>query len=153
MSYDEYMHKARALRTRVGQVLSQNLATEGTDPIREGDLIRIDYMKIAEGRAADYYNMERVDYRPLHAQRIKDGGMKRWSLFAVRLPTGENRTYDAYTTQVFPDLAGALAPTRYSELARKAAPDKNIAAMPERRRTTRKLIRGELRRVVVVVSR
>lgn len=153
MSYDEYAHKARALRTRVGQVLSQNLATEGTEPIREGDLVRIDYMKIAEGRAADYYNMERNDYRPLHALRIKDGGMKRWSLFAVRLPIGENRTYDAYTAQVFQDMAGALAAARYGELARKAAPEKNLAAMSERGRTTRKLVRGELRRIVVAVSR
>ncbi|MCZ2147763.1 MAG: hypothetical protein LC126_08295, partial [Bryobacterales bacterium] len=111
------------------------------------------YMKIAEGRAADYYNMERNDYRPLHAQRIKDGGMKRWSLYAVRLPTGENRTYDAYTTQVFSNLAGALAPPRYGELARKADPEKNLAAMSERGRTTRKLVRGELRRVIVAVSR
>lgn len=107
-------------RARVGQVLSQNLAIEGTEPIREGDLIRIDYMKIAEGRAADYYNMERDDYRPLHAQRIKDGGMKRWSLFAVRLPIGENRTYDAYTTQVFP-VPGRRLQTRILRRWRNAA--------------------------------
>jgi len=119
MSYDEYMHKARALRTRVGQVLSQNVVTEGTEPIREGDLVRIDYMKIAEGRAADYYNMERNDYRPLHAQRIKDGGMKRWSLYAAASPPG--RTGRTMPTQrrsfriwpaLWPRLATANSPGR-----------------------------------------
>jgi hypothetical protein len=153
MSGAEFRAKAALVRSRVGQILAVNLAREGSDPLKEGDFIRVDYMKVAEGRNADYLNMERTDYQPLHAQRIKDGNMKRWLLNAMRSPAGEARPYDNYTVQIFSSLDQAMMPARYEELLRKVNPNKSFAGINARMQPTRKIIRGELRRVIWSVSK
>lgn len=153
MSGVEVRAKAATLCTRVGQVLSTNLAREGNQPLKEGDFLRVDYMKIADGRAQDYFNMERNDYAPIHAQRIKDGTMKGWRLNAVRSPGGESRTFDAFTVQLFNSIDDAMTPTRDEELLHKATPEKSMAAINSRMQPTRKLVRGELRRVIWTSSK
>jgi hypothetical protein len=153
MSYADYLTKASAYRTRVGQVLSVQMASAGTENAAEGDIIGYDYMKIADGQASEYFAMERNDFQPIHEQRIKKGGMKRWSLWSVRVPGGDDRHYDATTTQVYKDLESALAPARFEALAREVAPNKGFAATAERARTTRRRVRSELRRVIWVVAR
>jgi len=153
MSGSEVRAKTASLRSRVGQILAVNLAREGTEPLKEGDIIRVDYMKVAEGRGPDYTNLERSDWQPLHAQRIKEGTMKRWSLNVLRSPTGEARPYDAYTVQIFSSLDQAMLPPRYEDLLRKATPDKSYATINSRMLPTRKIVRGELRRVIWSASK
>lgn len=153
MTYADYITKSSAYRTRVGQVLSRQIATAGSAPIVEGDIIGYDYMKIAEGRQADYFAMEENDFKPLHEHNIKSGGMKRWSLWTLRLPGGDDRAYDAVTTQVYKDLASALARPRFEATAHEVRPNASFTAVAEKARTTRKRVRSEMRRVVWVVSR
>ncbi len=81
MMYADYITKSSAYRTRVGQVLSRQLAIARSAPTVEGDIIGYDYMKIAEGRQSDYFAMEENDFKPLHEHHVKSGGMKRWSLW------------------------------------------------------------------------
>jgi len=79
--------------------------------------------------------------------------MKRWSLNVLRSPTGEARPYDAYTVQIFSSLDQAMLPPRYEDLLRKATPDKSYATITSRMLPTRKIVRGELRRVIWSASK
>ncbi len=153
MSYLDYITKSSAYRTRVGQVLSRQVAVAGTEPLAEGDIIGYDYMKIAEGRYAAYLEMEVNDFKPIHEHIIKGGSLKRWSLWTLRLPGGDDRPYDAVTVAVYKSLESALARPRFEAAARELRPNESFAAIAEKSRTTRKRVRGEMRRVVWIVSR
>lgn len=153
MKYADYIAKSAAYRTRVGQTLSRQVATAGTEGAAEGDLIGYDYMKIMPGRMADYFAMEQNDFKPIHEQNIKDGKMKRWGLWSVRLPGGDDRPYDAITAQTYKDWESALSRVRFEAAYRQAQPGKNFVDVAEKARTTRKRVRSEMRSVVWVVAR
>jgi len=144
--------KLNSMWTLVGQVLSTREATEGSATLQAGDIIRTDYMKIADGRTGDYFNTERSDWEPLHAQRIKDGTMKGWRLTRVRVPGGD-RMFDAQSSQIYSNLEQSLANPRYEQLVQKTTPDKSYATMLNRTQAARKIIRGEMRRVIFSVSK
>jgi hypothetical protein len=156
MSYDDYMHKATSLRKVTGQTLRRRVAsTSGDKPVSltPGDILRVDLMKISPDRATDYYNMEQNDWLPMHAQRVKDGGLKNWSVWAVVSPSGSHREADAVTTQVYKDFESAMRNPQYASLYTKLFPDRNLAAVIDRARTVRTIERSDFWRVIWAVSR
>jgi hypothetical protein len=156
MSYEDYMKKAASLRKRTGQSLRQRIAsTSGDTPsgIVEGDILRTDLMKIMPDRGSDYYNMERNDWQPLHAERVKAGAMKSWSLWAFRSPSGASREYDAVTTAVFKDLDSAMANPGYNAIYQKLHPGGNMTGISDRARTVRTIQRVDYWRVIWAVNR
>src|SRR5262249_51287213 len=145
-----------SLRKRVGQTLRQRVASTSTDRsvnLVEGDIIRIDLMKIALDRVADYYNMERDDWLPMHAQHVKDGAIKNWSAWAIRSPAGSERPGDAVTTTVYKDMASAMANPQYASLFAKLFPNRSYSAVSDRARTVRTIVRTDYWRVIWAVSR
>lgn len=156
MSYDDYMKKAASLRKRTGQSLRQRVAsTSGDTPtaIVEGDIIRTDLMKIMPDRTSDYYNMERNDWQPLHAERVKAGTMKSWSLWGFRAPGGASSPYDAMTSAIFKDLESAMGNANYNAHYLKLHPGGSMAGMADRARTVRTIQRVDYWRVVWAVNR
>jgi hypothetical protein len=156
MSYDDYMHKATSLRKVTGQTLRRRVAsTSGDKPVglAAGDIVRIDLMKISPDRAADYYGMEQHDWLPLHAQRVKDGALKSWSVWAVVSPSGSHREADAVTTQVYKDFESAMRNPQYTSLYTKLFPDRSLSALTDRARTVRTIERSDFWRVVWAVNR
>lgn len=153
MSYQDYITKAASHRTRTGQTLSSQVLTSGSERAAEGDFLVYDYMKISSGRTADYIDMERTFFQPIHERLIANGAMKRWSLWTLRLPGGEDRPYDAVTAHVYKDLPSALARVRYEELAREIQPQRSMVEAVDKARSTRKRVRSELRTVVWIVAR
>lgn len=156
VSYDDYMKKATSLRKTTGQTLRQRVAsTSGDKPVNlaEGDIIRTDLMKISPDRAGDYYNLERNDWLPMHAQRVKDGAIKSWSLWTFRSPAGSERMADAMTTAVYKDLASAMSNPQYGSLYTKLFPDRSVTALFDRGRTVRTIVRSDYWRVIWAVSR
>lgn len=156
MSYDDYMKKAASLRKRTGQSLRQRMASTSADaPVAlvEGDIIRTDLMKIMPDRGADYFNMERNDWQPVHAERVKSGAIKSWSLWAFRAPMGASRLYDAMTTSVHKDLDSAMANPNYNAHYLKLHPGGSMAGMADRARTVRTIQRVDYWRVVWAANR
>ena len=156
MTYDDYMKKASTLRKMTGSSLRQRVATTSGDrppAIVEGDIIHTDLMKILPDRATEYYNMERNDWLPMHTQRVKDGAIKSWSLWAFRSPSGSERRYDAVTSTIYKDLNAAMANPGYAALYQKLFPDRSVAAGMDRGRTTRTIVVSDLWRVIWAVSR
>jgi hypothetical protein len=156
MSYDEYMKKAASLRKRAGQTLRQRVASTSGDKsvnLVEGDIIRVDLMKIAPDRATDYYNLEREDWLPMHAQRLKDGAIKSWSLWTFRSPAGSERLADAVTTTIYKDMDSAMSNPQYASLYMKLFPKRSVSALFDRGRTVRTIVRSDYWRVIWAVSR
>jgi hypothetical protein len=156
MSYDDYMSKASSLRKVTGRTLRRRVAsTSGDKPVNvvAGDILRVDLMKISPDRFSDYYNMEQNDWLPMHAQRVKDGAMKSWSVWSVVSPSGSRREGDAITTMVYKDFESAMRNPQYASLYAKLFPDRSIATLFDRSRTVRTIERSDLWRVIWAVSR
>jgi hypothetical protein len=156
MSYDDYMSKAASLRKITGQALRRRVASTNTgkpSTIAAGDILRVDLMKISPDRASDYYNMEQNDWLPMHSQRVKDGVIKSWSVWAVVSPSGSHREADAVTTMVFKDFESAMRNPQYASIYTKLFPDRSVSALVDRARTVRTIERSDLWRVVWAVNR
>ena len=156
MSYDDYLKKAASLRRRVGQSLRVRVASTSGDKqlvLAEGDIIGSELMKIAPDRSADYYSLEENDWLPVHRQRVTNGAIKGWSVWSFRSPAGAARPYDAMTTAVYKNLESAMAGQGYPALFAKVHPNKNYAAISDRGRTVRTIVRQDLWRVIWAVSR
>ena len=156
MSYDDYLKKATSLRKTTGASLRQRLATTSGDKpvvLAENDIIRTDLMKILPDRGSDYFDFERNDWQPMHAERVKTGAIKSWSLWVFRSPSGASRLYDAVTTTVYKDLESAMANPGYAAIYAKLFPNKTFAAVSDRGRTVRTLVRGDIWRVIWSASR
>ena len=151
-SYSEYMKENLPLRKRLGQTLARRIAS--TPPnLEEGDYIRVDRRKIAQARMGDYLQLER-DYLPLREAQVKAGRMKSWSAWAMVLPGGSEREYDAYTSHVAKDLDGALNWGRGQvELNAQLSQPLNLTGLSMRANDVAKIERSDVRRVIMVVRR
>lgn len=153
-SYADFSREAYPLRKRLGQTLSRRMtgAAGGTAPV-EGDVIRLDYKKVAAGRMGDYMQLER-DYTPLREAQVKAGKMKSWSMNAVVLPQGTEREYDAYTVHTGKDLEQILTwGSGQAALAAQLNPPFNAAGMAMRANDIAKTVRAETRVYVMRVAR
>ena len=85
-----------------------SLAVAGVVAARSDDSPRIyvfDFMKVEPGGEDRYVQAETRWWKPVHAERIKNGSMRSWSLYRVRYPDGAAREYDFLTVNVFDDFA------------------------------------------------
>lgn len=150
--YSEYTKEMGALRERIGQTLSRQLTGTPRD-VAEGDYVRIDRMKITPGRAGDYTQMEQ-QYKRLREAQVAEGKLKSWSAWMLVLPGGSEREYDAYTAQIGKDLQTVLTWGQgQSAIAAKLTPPFELTGLAMRADSIRKLVRSDVRRVVVVVQK
>jgi hypothetical protein len=151
-SYADFTAESRPLRKRLGQTLSRRQF--GTPPsAEEGDIVRIDFKKIAPGRMGDYVQMERENLRLREAQ-VKAGKMKGWNTSTLVLPVGSEREFDAFTTHTAKDLAQSINWNQGgSAIAAQLNPPFNTTGAAMRANDISKTVRGETRVVVMVVRR
>jgi hypothetical protein len=57
-------------------------ATAATQPT----FLVVEFMKVAEGKEADWVKLERETWKPMHAIRVKDGGIQSWMATAQWIP-------------------------------------------------------------------
>lgn len=98
--------------------------------------IRVDFMKVVEGKQADYAKLEEA-WKAVHEDRIRKGQIESWSQYAVRLPPmSTSREYDAVTMMVFPSFAKIGEPYDEEQMAK-------IGAFPLAN-DIRKIVRSEI---------
>ena len=121
-AFVERMHALGAVVVK--REIWRGLETVG--PFEAGDLIRIDAKKVTVAR--DYVDMERNVYKAVWSERIKQGAMKSWALFAVQLPGGEDRPYSFVTVQGFKDEQQMLGPASipYSATWKSVYPNRDV---------------------------
>jgi hypothetical protein len=156
----EYLQKLNALRTSVGTVLFRTVASTAGLNIKEGNYVATLRAKIETGRAAEFYDLRSNLMLPLMAARVKEGAILGWTLSTVVFPGGTSAPWDAVTGAVYKDLASAVSAgpggggaAGNAALFAKVNPGKNYVAYVDSLRTTSKLVRRELQRVIIAIDR
>jgi len=159
-AFREYIQKLNALRTQVGQVLIRTTASTPGLSIAEGNYVVVVRNKIEPGKAGEFFDLRSNLTLPLMAARVKEGAMLGWTSSTVVFPGGTSASWDASTGAVYKDLASAVAAPRAGgggggaqALFAKVHPGKNFVGYVDSQRTTSKVVRRELQRVVIVVDR
>ncbi len=102
----------------------------------------VDFMKVEPGDQDRYVEVETEWWKPVHAERIRQGSMHSWSLYRVRYPDGTAKEYDFVTVNVFDTFADSeLDP--FAFLA-EVHPDADTAAIEEETLASRRMVRGEI---------
>ena len=71
------------------------------------------FMQADDG--AEYVDMELEIWKPVHAQRIRDGQINAWFLYQVVSPDGGNRDYNYMVVEVYPNWAALENPFENAE--------------------------------------
>ncbi|MYB51073.1 MAG: hypothetical protein F4X77_02565 [Acidobacteriia bacterium] len=80
--------------------------------------LRIDYMRIPDGQALRYRNLETELWKPVHQLRVDKGYITSWRLYGHHFPGGES-DYQYVTVTEFPSLQ-AMDELHYPELFQEA---------------------------------
>lgn len=92
---DEMMERTVASRDIMYQVYSRQIAsTENAPPMKEGMYVLIGFMK---QNSADYVEVERNIFLPMHQQAVDNGEMMGWGLCENLLPIG-TESYSTHMT-------------------------------------------------------
>ncbi len=98
--------------------------------------IQVDFMKVLEGKAAEYAKLEEM-WKTVHQDRVSKGQIESWSVYSVVFPgASTSRQYDAVTMTVFSPLAKIERPYDEDQTAK-------IGSFP-RALEIRKTVRREL---------
>jgi len=105
--------------------------------------VQVDYMKVEPGKGQQYVKLEQDVFKPIHRDRIKQGTIESWTVYAVRYPAGTNREYDFVTATVFPNFAAMEVPYKGTDVT-KIQPNMTAQEIGERAAAARKLIRSDV---------
>ena len=105
----------------------------------------VDYMKVPPGDGAEYVEVEREIWKPIHEERLKRGLIRGWTLYDVSL-SGMDTPYGYATVNVYDDLEKMMG-SFSNEIIAAAHPDATEAereAMMNRTGAARHLIHNEV---------
>jgi hypothetical protein len=103
-------------------------------------------MKVNPGKEADYLKAEQEMSKPLHQERIKEGQVRWWYLFALRFPSGTEEKYDYVTINGFDQFGQLENPyANADKLLAKVHSGMKVDEIIDRTEKTRNLVRSEVR--------
>lgn len=105
-------------------------------------IVEVACMKVDPARNAEYLALEHDIWRPLHQERIRQGRMRSWTVYAVRYPAGTQRECDYRVVNTYNSLADIDRPI--ADIVAKVHPSTAIAELARRTYAARELVRGEL---------
>ena len=105
-------------------------------------VVEVGCMKIDPLKEEEYLKMEHDLWRPVHQERIKQGHMRSWTLYAVRFPSGSQRECDYRTVNVYGSLADM--DRSIDDVFTKVHPKIPLAEVGRRTVTARDFRTGEL---------
>ena len=85
----------------LGTLVNTGFTQQAANP----SVVEVGCMKIDPLKEEEYLKMEHDLWRPVHQERIKQGHMRSWTLYAVRFPSGSQRECDYRTVNVYSSLA------------------------------------------------
>ncbi len=108
----------------------------------------VDFMKVKQGGEANYVDLEKTVWKPIHQERINQGEIIGWILYGVRY-AGADDEYNFVTVALFDDPA-KLEHT-FSVDVEKVHPGKDLDELFQKTMDSRQLIRQSLIRRVDAV--
>lgn len=107
----------------------------------------IEFMKVAQGKEADWVKLERETWKPMHELRVKEGGIQSWAAVAQVVPgdTSNGPIYGTVTT-----FRGWPDPTKtdWTGLIKKAHPQAQPDAVFKQADDARSIVRTEIWQVI-----
>src|SRR4051812_34458516 len=107
----------------------------------------VEFMKVAEGKEDAWLKLERENWKPTHALRVKEGLIQSWSVIGQAVPRDESNgpVYATVTTfRGWPDQGK----TDWAGMLRKANPKSDGAALEQQTDAARKIARTEIWQVL-----
>jgi hypothetical protein len=122
-------------------------ATPATPPAGTPTYMLVQFMKVAEGKEEAWIKLERETWKPLHALRVKDGGIKSWAVIAQAMPGDESNGPTLATVTTF---RGWPDPTKtnWTDLMKKAHPQGNADSLFQQTDDARRIVRSEVWQVL-----
>lgn len=105
-------------------------------------IVEVACMKVDPLKNAEYLSLERDIWKPMHQERIRQGRLRSWTVYAVRYPTGTQRECDYRVVNVYNSLADIDRPL--ADIVTKVHPNIPVAELGRRTVSARDLVRGEL---------
>jgi hypothetical protein len=122
----------------LGTLVNTGFTQQAANPA----VVEVGCMKVDPLKDEEYLKMEHDLWRPVHQERIKQGHMRSWTLYAVRFPSGSQRECDYRTVNVYGSLADM--DRSIEDVFRKVHPSIPIAEVGRRTVTARDFRTGEL---------
>ena len=107
----------------------------------------VEFMKVAEGKEAEWLKLERETWKPLHKLRIADGTIKSWAALAQAVPGDDSNGPTVATVTTF---SGWPDPTKtnWEALMKKAHPDADVPKIFAQTEAARRIVRSEIWQVL-----
>ena len=131
----------QTVRSEIWQLVDQTSPMSASSPPRPlAKYLLVDFMR---SKAANYETVERELWKPIHEDRIKNGKMLSWSLYALVLPGGTSYPYDYATVNAVSDLS-AMTDMFPDDLFKRVHPNLTLTEIGNRTGASRDLTRHEL---------
>lgn len=105
-------------------------------------IVEVGCMKVDPLKEDEYVKLEHDLWKPVHQERIKQGRMRSWTLYAVRFPSGSKNECDYRTVNVYNSIADVDRPL--ADVFAKVHPNVPIAEVVRRTVSGRDFRNGEL---------
>ncbi len=105
-------------------------------------VVSVAFMKVDPTKHEEYRRLEREIWRPMHQERIRQGQMRSWTVYAVRFPSGTKRDYDYAVVNTYNSVADMER--SIVDLIPKIHPNVSVAEISRRTGAARELVRGEM---------
>ena len=132
-------------------VFTQGQATSQAPPTSaaasQPSFMLVEFMKVAEGKQAEWIKLERETWKPMHALRVKNGSIQSWSAISQWVPgdAPHGGTYATVTTfRGFPDPTNL----NFEALFKQAHPQGDMEAVSRQTQAARSIVRSEIWQVL-----
>jgi hypothetical protein len=123
--------------------------SQSPQPEKAPKYIEVDFMKVDPGKDAEYLKLEQQMWKPIHQERVKEGKLRSWYLFALQFPFGTDEKYDYVTVNTFDQFAQLENPyLGFAEAVRKVHPSMKMDDLSNTTYKARRLVRSEIWAVI-----
>lgn len=105
-------------------------------------VVSVAFMKVDPAKHDEYRRLERELWRPMHQERIRQGQMRSWTVYAVRFPSGSKRDYDYAVVNTYKSVADMER--SIVDVVPKIHPNLSVDELSRRTGAARELVRGEM---------
>ncbi len=122
----------------LGTLVNTGFTQQAANPV----VVEVGCMKVDPLKDDEYLKLEHDIWRPMHQERIRQGHMRSWTLYAVRYPAGSHRECDYRTLNTYSSLADM--DRSIADVVAKVHPTVPLAELGRRTVSGRDFVHGEL---------
>jgi hypothetical protein len=137
----ETLDKYGQVRVIESTLITQNL--DGLPNDGSAKYYEINYMKVPDGKDAEYIALEKDVYKPVHKERVARGEITTWSLWGTPYPYSDARPYNYVTANGFSNW-DKMMNSNYTEAYKKVFPKGDMAKVSAQTGAARKMVKTEV---------